>query len=256
MKKDDKLFNKLSELSEEDRMKFIYNLTEEEREDNIKIIVDKLRNNPKKNIGEKTRITRWKDEEFARKSILEYVKYLTVNRNNDNTSFDAVITEGQAFKHIEETFRFRNKPNLEKTKIIMNVIDNFLGKDNSNIVLKKFGRIVYEREDKMLERMEALQEFDYLNKIVEVPRKLVISPEYFYARLNYFSQMLKKQDENKALKDLSPNKIFSDKDPYTEGNRDQITEKRKEQIIKMYGKKGVEIDGRRNFTDDADVSKD
>ena len=254
--KEDKLFNKLFELSEEDRKKFIYNLTEEEREENIKKIANKLSNNPKKKIGEKTRITRWKDEEFVRKAILEYVKYLTVNRNDDNTSFDAVITEEQAFKHIEETFRFRNKPNLKKTKNIMKIIDEFLGKDSSNIILKKFGRVVYESENKMIERLEALKEFDYLSRIIEVPRKLVISPEYFYARLNYFSKMLEKQDDNKKLKDLSPNKIFSDKDPFTEGNREHITEKRKAQIIKMYGKKGVEIDGRRNFTDDADVSKD
>ena len=256
MKKDNKLFNKLSELHEEERNKFIYNLTEEQREENIKKIANKLSNNPKKKIGEKTRITKWKDEEFVRKAILEYVKYLTVNRNDDNTSFDAVITEEQAFKHIEETFRFRNKPNLEKTKNIMKIMDEFLGKDSSNIILKKFGRVVYESEDKMIERLEALKEFDYLDKIKEVPRKLVISPEYFYARLNYFSKMLEKQDDNKKLKDLSPNKIFSDKDPFTEGNREHITEKRKAQIIKMYGKKGVEIDGRRNFTDDADVSKD
>ena len=256
MKKDNKLCNKLSELHEEERNKFIYNLTEEQREENIKKIANKLSNNPKKKIGEKTRITKWKDEEFVRKAILEYVKYLTVNRNDDNTSFDAVITEEQAFKHIEETFRFRNKPNLEKTKNIMKIMDEFLGKDSSNIILKKFGRVVYESEDKMIERLEALKEFDYLDKIKEVPRKLVISPEYFYARLNYFSKMLEKQDDNKKLKDLSPNKIFSDKDPFTEGNREHITEKRKAQIIKMYGKKGVEIDGRRNFTDDADVSKD
>ena len=256
MEKEDKLFDKLSDLTEEERKKIIYNLTEEEREENIKRIVDKLSNNRKKEPGTITRTTKWKDEAFVRKIILEYVKYLTVNRNEDETIFDAIITEGQAFKHLEETFRFRNKPNLEKTKSIMDVMDNFLGKDNSNIVLKKCGRVVFESKDKMIERMEMLKEFDYLEKIVEVPRKLVISPDYFYARLNYFSQMLKQQNEGKVLKSLSPNKVFSDKDPFTEGNRVQITDKRKAKILEMYGKKGVETDGRRSITDDAEVFGD
>lgn len=231
----------------------IYNLTEDQRENYIEKIIKKISINPKKEASAKSRNTKWKDKEFVRKVILEYVKFLTVHRNKDNTSNEAIITEKRAFEHIEKTFDFRSKPNLEKTKRILTVLDNKLEPDSANIILMQFGKIVDESESKLEEKLEILKEFDYIEKIINSPKKLAISPEYLYARLNYFSQIVKLQIKDASLKDLDINDVLSDKDPYTDGNRKRITPGRKEEIIKIYGKKGVEIDGRRNFTDDAEI---
>lgn len=249
MEKDDKLYK----LPEEERKKIIYNLTEVEREKYIRTIVEKLSVNSKKKENEKSRNTKWKDKEFVKKVILEYVKYLTVNRNKDNTSAKAIITEKQAFEHLEKTFNFRSKPNLEKTKRILELLDKNIDSDSANIILMKFGKIVDESEEKLQNKLDILKEFDYLEAAIDIPRKLAISPDYLYARLNYFTQMLKKQNPSAELKELKVSEVLSDKDPFTEGNKKRITMSRKVMIIEKYGKKGEEANGRRSFTNDAEV---
>ena len=234
----------------------IYTLTEAERELYIERITEKLSVNPKKEENEKTRNTKWKDKEFVRKVILEYVKYLTVNRNADSTSKKAIITDRQAFNHIEKTFNFRSKPNLEKTKRILSILDKNIDSDSANIILMKFGKIVNESEEKLEDKLDILKEFDYLEPVIGMPRKFAISPEYLYARLNYFTQMIRKEKPDAKLKSLAVSEVLSDKDPYTEGNKKKISTSRKILILEKYGREGEKTNGRRSITDDAKIFGD
>ena len=72
--------------------KEIFNMTSEARNQAIEEIIDKV-SIDKKNTG-KSRKTKWKDRDFVREVILDYIKLLTIERNLNRE--DAVITETEA----------------------------------------------------------------------------------------------------------------------------------------------------------------
>ena len=90
--------------------KEIFNMTSEARNQAIEEIIDRV-SIDKKNIR-KPRKTKWKDRDFVRAVVLDYIKLLTIERNLNRE--EAVITETEALHMLFTTFNFKNKPDLKR----------------------------------------------------------------------------------------------------------------------------------------------
>jgi len=67
-----------------------------------------------------------------------------------------------------------------------------------------------------------------MERMIENPSKFTLSPEYLYARLAYY------QDMEGDITSIPASEVLGDKDKYEDGNRKQITQQRKAELLRLY----------------------
>lgn len=203
----------------------IYNLKDEERIQLMENLVNKYTSSKSEN----SRKTKWKDKEFVEKVIKQHIKYLTVTRNEGITTKESLITEKDAFRYMD-LYDTKKRPNFERLQELLNELDRekTIGKENANKILKGFGKIVENKKEKVLLQIKIINKFDYMDRMIEVPKKFILSPEYLYARLAYY------QEKNGNISNIPASEVLGDKDKYEDGNRKQITQQRKAELISLY----------------------
>ena len=212
----------------------IYNLTEEQRKERIEALMDKLMNSGIDNVK---RNTKWKNREFVFKTIQDYLHFLLVERNQKASEADerGMITEKEAFEHLERTYSYRNKPNIEKARKTMETLDTCFSAEDSNYILKRHGKICDDALENLADKLAVIQEYGYGQAIVESPQKLRGSAGWIRARLHYYTEMIAIGKEKRILTSIPASELLSDKDKFLEGNKKKISIKRKEEIKEQYG---------------------
>ncbi len=189
----------------------IFNLTPEQREEMIKAIITKVSTDPKMKDDTKTRNTKWKNKEFVRQVILDYVKLLTVKRNAMIVETEGLITEKEAFAIIYRNFNFRNKPNPKKAEETLKILDEYMPAEGTNKVFKGFPKIVTTASTEVKNRLEILRKYGYIPRIIENPKKLMASSSWIDSRLAYYENLIRIGSETRKLFEIPASEILSDK---------------------------------------------
>ena len=211
----------------------VYNLTEEERKIRTQKLMDKLMNS---GLDNTKRNTKWKNKEFVRTVIQEYLHFLLVERNKKLSNLEGrgVITEKEAFEHLEKTYNFRNKPNVDKTRDIMGKLDEDFSVADANYILKSHGKICNDSMENLEAKLKAISDYNYQEAIANTPQKLRASATWIKARLAYYTEMIRIGKETRNLSQIPASELLSDKDKFSEGNGKHISEARKATIKAQY----------------------
>ncbi len=200
----------------------IFNLTPEKRNEIIEKIIDKVSIN--QNNFNTYRQTKWKDREFVRSIILDYLKLLTVDRNVDIEEMQGIITEEEALDIIYKNYNFRNKPNPEKTSKIFEKLDEYMSLTDANILFKGFPKISTMSIEELEDKLKILIKYGYLKKMIENPKKMMVSTDSIELQFKYYNNMIKNGIEKRKLQEIPAFEIFSDRnrveETYGEGGRE------------------------------------
>lgn len=192
------------------RTEDIFNISMEEFDARIEKIVAKVSTDG--NVG--VRKTKWKDKDFVKGILTEYIEYMTIERNSFIEDEESMFKVSDALDHLEKNFNFKNKPSVKKLKDNFKILDNNTSRDNANQIVKGFGKILCDSETTLTKKMKILNHFDFVPSVIKDPKRLISSPERIYSHLSYFNDMVSEGKEERALNDIPISTIFGDKDPY------------------------------------------
>ena len=178
--------------------KEIFNMTSEARNQVIEEIIDKV-SIDKKNTG-KSRKTKWKDRDFVREVILDYIKLLTIERNLNRE--DTVIAETEALHMLFTTFNFRNKPDTKKARDTFEILDKYMTMEQSNQVFMGFSKVVTTALQELDNKLEILERYRILERVISDPRKLMISYSTMSVSLSYYEKLIKRGIEKRKIEDI------------------------------------------------------
>lgn len=183
-------------------------MTSEARNQAIEEIIDRV-SIDKKNIR-KPRKTKWKDRDFVRAVVLDYIKLLTIERNLNRE--EAVITETEALHMLFTTFNFKNKPDLKKARDTFEILDKYMTIEQSNLVFMGFPKVVTTALEELENKLKILKQYGVLQKVISEPRRLMISSSNMSMSLAYYAVLRQKGIEKRRLEEIPLIELLTSKE--------------------------------------------
>lgn len=208
----------------------IFNLTPEKRNEMIEAIIDKA-SIDKNNTG-KNRKTKWKDREFVRNIVLEYLRVLTVSRNVNIDDIAESISEGEALDILYTNFNFRNKINPQKAQSTFEVLDKFMTKGEANQVFKAFPKITTGALDELRKKLELLTQYGYLQNVISDPQKLRGSLSWISERLAYYNAIIQSGKEQRKITEIPASELLSAREKHEIDVNSEKKSEEKEEVSK------------------------
>jgi len=216
----------------EEKKGIILDVDMEKAKEQMSISAEKMRDSG----AESKRKTKYKEEGYIEGRIEAYVIYLIEKRNESIIDENALIRLSVVLKQLGK-YNFKKKiPTMQRVIRIFEVLDNTqnIGTTNANLIFISFPNILDENAENLSRKLEIVNQFNYMNQILQNPRKLMASIEWLYARLRYYSDMISQGKEKRPLQDIPASEILGDKDKFTTGEKNRMSQERKMKLLEQY----------------------